>query len=59
MLKILFHNEDGKNFVMYLKQTNLENRLYVSESLKEDFNDTVFQNLVVELFLWLLCNLLE
>ena len=44
---------------MYLKQTNLENRLYVSESLKEDFNDTVFQNLVVELFLWLLCNLLE
>ena len=51
MLKILFHNEDGKNFVMYLKQTNLENRLHVSESLKEHFNDAVFQNLVVELFL--------
>ena len=36
---------------MYLKQTNLENRLHVSESLKEHFNDAVFQNLVVELFL--------
>ena len=34
---------------MYLKQTNLENRLHISESLKEDFNDTAFQHLVVEL----------
>ena len=30
---------------MYLKQTNLENRLHIStESPKEDFNDTVFQH---------------
>ena len=43
-------NEAGKNLVMYLKQTNLENCLHTStENPKEDFNDTVFQHLVNEL----------
>ena len=33
-----------------LKQTNLENQLYIStKSLKEGFNDTVFQHFVDEL----------
>ena len=36
MLKILLQNEAGKNFVMYLKQTNLENQLHISESPTED-----------------------
>ena len=34
---------------MYLKQTNLESRLNISERLKEDFDDTVFQHLVADL----------
>ena len=41
VLKILLQNEAGKNFVMYLKQTNLESRLNISERPKEDFDDTV------------------
>ena len=49
VLKILLQNEAGKNFVMYLKQTNLESRLNISERLKEDFDDTVFQHLVADL----------
>ena len=49
MFKILLQNETGKNLVMYLKQTNLENQLHTStESPKEDFNDTVFQHVVLK-----------
>ena len=39
MLKILLQNEAGKNFVMYLKLTNLENQLHISESPTENFNN--------------------
>ena len=45
MFKVLLQNEAGKNLVMYLKQTNLENGLHISiDSPKEDFNDTVSQH---------------
>ena len=42
LIKTLLHTQ--------LKQTNLENRLYIStKSLKEGFNDTVFQHFVDKL----------
>ena len=45
MFKVLLQNEAGKNLVMYLKQTNLENGLHISiDSPKEDFNDTISQH---------------